>query len=56
MSKILKSLPFFISGLLLLSILFVTGFTNKDEEPIQNLYQVYLDGNEIGLVKSKEEL
>ena len=35
MSKILKSLPFFISGLLLLSVLFVTGFTNKDEEPIR---------------------
>ena len=56
MSKILKSLPFFISGLLLLSVLFVTGFTNKDEEPIQDVYQVYLDGKEIGIVKSKEEL
>ena len=57
MSKILKSLPFFISGALLLSILFITGFTNKkDTDAIKNVYQVYLDGKEIGIIESKEEL
>lgn len=57
MSKILKSLPFFISGILLLSILFITGFTSKKvENTTQDVYQVYLEGKEIGIVKSKEEL
>lgn len=57
MSKTLKSLPFFVSGILLLSILFVTGFTTKKEnDTIQNVYQVYLDGKEMGIITSKEEL
>lgn len=55
MNKILKSLPFFISGVLLLSILFLTGFTNKKDNTIEEVYQVYLDGKEIGVIDSKEE-
>lgn len=56
MSKILKSIPFFVSGVLLLSILFLTGFTNKKEDVVKDVFQVYLDGKEIGIINSKEEL
>ncbi|MBQ7140845.1 MAG: M23 family metallopeptidase [Bacilli bacterium] len=56
MSKQLKAIPFIVSGVLLLSVLFVTGFTSKSKDEIQNVFQVYLDGSEVGIVNSKEEL
>ena len=56
MSKQLKAIPFIVSGVLLLSVLFVTGFTSKSKDGIQNVFQVYLDGVEVGIVNSKQEL
>ncbi len=57
MNKILKSIPFFISGILLLSILFITGFTSRTtDNVVKEVYQVYLDGEDIGVIESKEEL
>lgn len=56
MSKIIKGMPIFVIFILITSILFVSGFTSKKSNIIQNVYQVYLDGKEIGIVSSKEEL
>lgn len=56
MSKTVKSLPLIIVGLLVLSILFVAGFTSKKSTIVKNVYKVYLDGEEIGVIDSKEEL
>ena len=56
MSKVIKGLPIFVVLILITSILFISGFTSKKSEVIQNVYQVYLDGEEIGIISSKEEL
>ena len=56
MNKIIKGFPLIVAGVLVLSILFISGFTSKRTEVIQNLYKVYLDGEEIGVISSKTEL
>jgi len=56
MNKIIKGLPIFVVLILMISILFISGFTSKKSEIIQSVYQVYLDGKEIGVISSKEEL
>ena len=56
MNKIIKGFPFIVAGVLVLSILFVSGFTSKSEEVIKSFYRVYLDGEEVGVIESKAEL
>jgi len=56
MSKVIKGLPIFVVLILMVIILFITGFTSKKSEVIQNVYQVYLDGEKIGIISSKKEL
>ena len=56
MSKVIKGLPIFFVLILMVIILFITGFTSKKSEVIQNVYQVYLDGEKIGIISSKKEL
>lgn len=56
MSKVIKGLPIFVVLTLVMSILFVSGFTSKKSEVIQDVYQVYLDGEKIGVITSKDEL
>ncbi len=56
MTKVIKSFPLVVVCLLVVSILFVSGFTSKKTDIVQNKYQVYLDGEEIGVINSKSEL
>lgn len=56
MSKVIKGLPIFVVLILMVSILFVSGFTSKKSEIVNSVYQVYLDGEEIGIISSKNEL
>ena len=56
MKKILKSFPLIIVGILITTSIFLLGFTNiKTLEPM-DLYHVYLDGENIGIITSKMEL
>ncbi len=55
MNKAIKSFPLLVVGLLVLSVLFISGFTSKKTNIIQNVYKVYLDGEEVGVINSKEE-
>jgi len=56
MNKKYLGFPLIIAGVLVLSILFISGFTSKRSDVIQSFYKVYLDGEEIGVITSKEEL
>lgn len=56
MNKFIKGMPIFIILILMVSIIFVSGFTSKKSDIIQNVYKVYLDGEELGIISSKEEL
>lgn len=56
MTKVFKNFPLIIVCLLVFSILFISGFTSKKQVIVKNVYQVYLDGEQIGAIDNKEEL
>ncbi len=56
MIKILKNFPLLLVSIMITTAIFLLGFTNeRTKEPI-GLYRVYLNGNSIGLITSKEQL
>lgn len=56
MSKFKKSLPVIISTLIALVFILITSMTGAESEELKEVYNVYLDGNLIGAVKSKTSL
>lgn len=41
---------------LILLVFIINGFMNREEENAKNVYQVYLNGQKLGLINSKDEL
>ena len=56
MSKFKKSLPVILTILISLIIILITSMSNIVKDNIKEVYNVYLDGNLIGAVKSKKSL
>ena len=56
MDRFKKNIPIIISLLVALIFILATGFITPKEESIKEVYNVYLDGNLIGAIKSKSAL
>ncbi len=56
MSNLFKKTGIAILFIILGITLFITGFTTKEKGTINDFYKVYLDGKQIGIISSKDEL
>ncbi len=56
MSKFKNYLPIILSVLISLLIILITSFSKQKDDNINEVYNVYLDGNLLGSIKSKESL
>lgn len=56
MSKKISFLTCTIISIIAIALLSLDFYTNKNYERATSKYQVYLDGNKIGLISSKNEL